>query len=86
MRLNTLCLLGVLAVAAVPLSAAAQLASATGQRPDNAQFDMTMPDACPAGSIWEPAGYTGNGDWQMAHCVSRNDVYFYSLRNDRLEK
>jgi hypothetical protein len=87
MRLDTLYLLGALAVAAAPLSAAAQPASATDQGgPANAQFDMTMPDACPAGSIWEPAGYTGNGDWQMAHCVHRNDVYFYSLRNDHLER
>jgi hypothetical protein len=86
MRLDTLYLLGALAVAAAPLSAAAQPISATDQGPVNTQFDMTMPDVCPAGSIWEPAGYTGNGDWQMAHCMPRNDVYFYSLGNDRLER
>jgi hypothetical protein len=86
MRLDTLYLLGALAVAAAPLSAAAQPASATDQGPTNAQFNMTMPDACPAGSIWEPAGYTGNGDWQTAHCVHRNNASFYSLGAEHLEE
>lgn len=86
MRLDTLYLLGALAVTVAPLSAAGQPASATDQGPANAQFNMTMPDPCPAGSIWEPAGYTGDGNWQTAHCVHRNDAYFYSLMADHLEE
>jgi hypothetical protein len=87
MRLNTLYFMGALALAAAPLSAAAQPTSATDQRLANAEFNMTMPpNACAAGSIWEPAGYRGNGDWQAGHCERRDDVYLYSLRSEHLEE
>src|ERR1700730_14572442 len=61
MRLNTVYLLGALAVAAVPLSAVAQPVQANRQAAE--QYALT-PAACPAGWVWEPAGYMGNGHWR----------------------
>src|SRR5260370_41415999 len=63
MRLNTVYLLGALAVAAVPLSAVAQPVQANRQAAE--QYAPT-PAACPAGWVWEPAGYMGNGHWRGA--------------------
>lgn len=60
MRLNTLYLMGALAVAAAPLSAVAQPVQANPQ-PAAEQYAPT-PAACPAGWVWEPAGYI----WAMA--------------------
>ena len=71
MRLNTVCLLGALAVAAVPLSAVAQPVQANRQAAE--QYAAT-PAACPAGWVWEPAGYMGNGHWRAAHCAARNTI------------
>jgi hypothetical protein len=76
MRLNTLYLLGTLAVAAVPLSAAAQTAPANDQAPATVQQIKSAHHACPAGWIWEPAGYMGNGHWRSAHCTPRNVLPF----------
>src|SRR5260370_14580621 len=71
MRLNTVYLLGALAVAAVPLSAVAQPVQANRQAAE--QYAPT-PAACPAGWVWEPAGYMGNGHWREAHFAARNTI------------
>ena len=71
MRLNTVYLLGALAVAAVPLSAVVQPVQANRQAAE--QYAPTSA-ACPAGWVWEPAGYMGNGHWRAAHCVARNTI------------
>jgi hypothetical protein len=74
MRLNTLYLMGALAVAGAPLSAAAQPAPANRQTAAG-QYAAT-PTACPAGWVWEPAGYMGNGHWRPAHCAARSTLPF----------
>ena len=74
MRLNTLYLMGMLTVAAVPLSAVAQPVQANRQ-PAADQYAPT-PAACPAGWVWEPAGYMGNGHWRPAHCAARQTIPF----------
>jgi hypothetical protein len=76
MRLNTLYLIGTLAVAAVPLSAAAQPVQANRQTAAGTEQTMTAPDACATGWVWEPAGYMGNGHWRPAHCAARNTIPF----------
>jgi hypothetical protein len=74
MRLNTLYLMGALAVAAVPLSAAAQ--PLQPNRQTAAEQSAATSAACPAGWVWEPAGYMGNGHWRPAHCAARGTVPF----------
>jgi hypothetical protein len=72
MWLNTLYLLGALAVATVPLSAVAQPVQADRQAA--AEQYAATPAACPAGWVWEPAGYMGNGHWRPTHCAARNTI------------
>src|SRR5260370_4455192 len=69
MRLNTVYLLGALAVAAVPLSAEAQPVPANRQAAE--QYAPT-PAACPAGWVLEPAGYMGNCHWPGGPFARRN--------------
>ena len=77
MRLNVLYFLGALAVAAIPISAVAQPDQADRQPAAGAQQAKTLASkACPAGWVWEPAGYMGNGHWRPAHCATRNKVPF----------
>lgn len=83
MRLNSLYLMGALAAATVPLSAAAQTVQENRQtaadieQPAAGAEQKTMaPDACPAGWVWEPAGYMGNGHWRPAHCAERSTIPF----------
>jgi hypothetical protein len=75
MRLNTLYLMSALAVAAVPLSAAAQPVQSNPQTAAAEQYAPT-PAPCPAGWVWEPAGYMGNGHWRPAHCAARQTIPF----------
>jgi hypothetical protein len=88
MRLQTLCFIGALAVAALPLSAEAQSSPANGQwtansqaalpendqPPANALADSQAVPRCPPGYDWEPAGYLGGGKWHPAFCGSRNQT------------
>jgi hypothetical protein len=74
MRLNTLYLMSALVVASVPLSAAAQPVQPNSQAA--AQQYAPTPAACPAGWVWEPAGYMGNGHWRPAHCAARQTIPF----------
>lgn len=60
MRLNILYLAGALAVAVVPLSAAAQ---STASLPTG-----TSDDTCPAGWRGAPSGYSRETQWSPAHC------------------
>ena len=76
MPFDTLYLLGALAVASVPLSAAAQQTPAIDQAAAGAQQIKTAHHVCPTGWIWEPAGYMGNGHWRSAHCTPRNVLPF----------
>jgi hypothetical protein len=72
MRWNTFYLMAALAIAAVPLPAAAQ--SVQGNRQTAAEQYAATPAACPAGWVWEPAGYMGDGHWRPAHCAARSTL------------
>ncbi len=74
MRTRSLYLTSALIAVAIPLSAGAAAALANYQSAANVEQYAPAPDACPAGWIWEPAGYMGNGHWRPAHCAPRNDV------------
>ena len=68
MRLNALFLIGVLTVAAVPLSAG--VASAAGDRTSGSQAAQSA-ERCPAGYYWEPDAYAVHGKFRPAHCAPR---------------
>jgi hypothetical protein len=70
MRLQTLYLIGALAVTAIPLSAGAQSLSVNDQSTANFQTVDRSVQKCPPGWVWEPAGYLGGGHWSPAHCAS----------------
>jgi hypothetical protein len=77
MRLQTLYLIGALAVTAIPLSAGAQSLPANDrpanhQWTTNSQADKQTVQQCPPGYDWEPAGYLGGGTWRPAFCGSRS--------------
>jgi hypothetical protein len=69
MRLKALCLIGVLTVTAVPLSAGAETAAADQQTAPNARQATPATDECGAGWYWEQAGYAKHGKWRPAHCA-----------------
>ena len=75
MRLHALYLAGALAALAIPLSAGAA-PGPVGQQSVAAEQAKSVKKACPAGSVWEPAGYMGNGHWRPAHCAARNTIPF----------
>ena len=66
MRLQALSFIGALAVTAIPLSAGAQSLPANDQPVPNAEVYARSAEACPAGLIWEPAGYLSSGKWRPA--------------------
>lgn len=72
MRLQTLYLIGSLAVTAIPLSAGAQSLPANDQSTTNSQTADQADQTCPPGWVWEPAGYLGGGKWVPGHCASRS--------------
>lgn len=72
MRLQVLYIGGVLAVAAIPLSAGAQSLPTYNQPAPNAQEYTQLAAACSAGWVWEQAGYLSSGKWRRAHCAPRN--------------
>jgi hypothetical protein len=72
MRLQHLYFVGALAAAAIPLSAGAQPLLANDQSTTNYQTISQAARKCPAGSVWEPAGYLGSGKWRPARCASRS--------------
>jgi hypothetical protein len=74
MRMHGLYLTGALIAAAIPLSVGAAPAPANYQSAASVAQAAPAPDTCPAGWIWEPAGYMGNGHWRPAHCAPRDDV------------
>src|SRR4029077_4470048 len=74
MRLQALYFIGALAVTAIPLSAGAQSLPANDQPVPNAEVYARSAEACPAGSIWEPAGYLSSGKWRPAHCAPRDTI------------
>lgn len=74
MLMRALYLTGALVATAIPLSAGAAPIPANQQSAAGVEEAAPAPDACPAGWIWEPAGYMGNGHWRPAHCASRDDV------------
>jgi len=73
MRLHALYLAGALTALAIPLSAGAQPVYTNRQGAATEQYASRLA-ACPAGWVWEPAGYMGNGHWRPEHCAPRNDV------------
>lgn len=71
MRLQTLSFVGALAVMAIPLSAGAQ-SLAYDRSARNAQEYHQSVEQCPAGWVWEDAGYLSSGKWRAPHCAPRN--------------
>ena len=71
MWLQTLCFIGALTVAAVPLAAGAQSLTPNFPWTNNPQTAEQGPQTCPPGWVWEPAGYLGGGKWIPGHCASR---------------
>jgi hypothetical protein len=77
MRLNALCLIGSLAVLAIPLAARAAPAQSAGtvsaQRGGQAAVIASQgkPAAyvCPPGYYWEPDAYARHGKFRPAHCA-----------------
>jgi hypothetical protein len=74
MRMRSLYLTSAVLAMALPLSAIAAPALVDRPAAANVEQAASTPDACPAGWIWEPAGYMGNSHWRPAHCAPRNDV------------
>ena len=73
MRLHALYVTGALTALAIPLSAGAQTLQTNRPATTTEQYAST-PAACPAGWVWEPAGYMGNGHWRPAHYAARNTI------------
>jgi len=71
MRLNALCLIGALAILAVPPSAGASPAQTDRQAADSATLAAPGTYACPAGYYWEPGAYAPRGKFRPAHCAPR---------------
>ena len=76
MKMRTLYLTSALIATAIPLSAEAAPAPVDHQSAASVKLAISTKKACPAGWIWEPAGYMGNGHWRPAHCVRRNTIPF----------
>jgi hypothetical protein len=74
MRMRSLIMTSALIATAVPLCAVAGPAAANDLSAANVEQAAPAPENCPAGWIWEPAGYMGNGHWRPAHCAPRNDI------------
>ena len=74
MGMRSLYLASALIATAIPLSAGAAPAPSNQQSTVSVEQAVPAMETCPAGWVWEPAGYMGNGHWRPAHCASRNDV------------
>jgi hypothetical protein len=75
MKLHSLYLTSALVATTIPLSALAAPTVADHQAVSGEQA-VSAKKSCPAGWIWEPAGYMGNGHWRPAHCARRNTYPF----------
>jgi hypothetical protein len=84
MRLHALSLVGALTALAIPLAAGAQPLQANPQAAAVEQAKSTE-KTCPAGWVWEPAGYMGNGHWRPAHCARRNTIPFEFLPHNAID-
>jgi len=71
MRVNALCLIGAVAVLAIPLSAGAAPAQADRQAAVSAEQARPAAIPCPPGYYWEPAAYAPHGKFRLAHCAAR---------------
>jgi hypothetical protein len=71
MRVNALCLIGAVAVLAIPLSAGAAPAQADRQAAVSAEQARPAAFPCPPGYYWEPAAYAPHGKFRLAHCAAR---------------
>jgi hypothetical protein len=76
MTMRTLYLASALVALAVPLSAGAAPALSGQQSAAAVEHIRSLKKICPAGSVWEPAGYMGNGHWRPAHCAARQTLPF----------
>ena len=76
MKLRSLYVTGALITTAIPLSALAAPAPANHQTAISGEQAVSAKKSCPAGWIWEPAGYMGNGHWRPAHCARRDTIPF----------
>ncbi len=72
MRLNALCLISVLTIAAAaPFSAGAVPAGGDLGAAAGARQVTPVADGCGPGWYWEQAGYAKHGKWRPAHCARR---------------
>ena len=71
MRLSALCLIGTLAILAIPFSAGAIPAQPDRQAAGSARPATPATYACPPGYYWEPAAYAPHGKFRPAHCARR---------------
>ena len=71
MRVNALCLIGAVAVLAIPLSAGAAPAQADRQAAGGTEQARPAPFPCSPGYYWEPAAYAPHGKFRLAHCAAR---------------
>jgi hypothetical protein len=76
MKMRTLYLTSALIATAIPLSAGAAPASADHQKSAGVEQAKSAKKTCPAGWVWEPSGYMGNGHWRPANCARRNTIPF----------
>lgn len=76
MRLQVLYFSGALAVAAIPFAAEAQSLPTYSQPAPNARGYIHLAETCPAGWVWEQAGYLSSGKWRAAHCALRNTTAY----------
>jgi hypothetical protein len=71
MRLDALCLTGVLLAAATPLSAGAIPVAADHETGASARQAASARYPCPPGYYWEPDAYAPHGKFRPAHCALR---------------
>jgi hypothetical protein len=76
MKMRTRYLASALVALALPLSVATALAFTGPQSAAAVEHVRSFKKICPAGTVWEPAGYMGNGHWRPAHCASRQSIPF----------
>ena len=71
MRLSALCLIGAVAVLAIPLSAGAVPAQPDRQAAVSGEQARPAALPRPLGYYWEPDAYAVHGKFRPAHCAPR---------------
>jgi hypothetical protein len=76
MKTHTLYLASALVALALPPSAGTALALVGPHSSVAVEQARSLKKICPPGTLWEPAGYMGNGHWRPAHCAYRQTLPF----------